>query len=159
MHTETHTKPIPIPALLSVQFYLTIASVATIAFGVFTAASAWPPLAFLIEPMADLILWNSAADYTARETRLLAAISGGVLAGWGVMILILSRGLLLEAPRDIGRIILISIVCWFCVDSLASVAATAPLNVLGNLIFLAAFGVPSLRLVTTSAQRGELANP
>ncbi len=159
MHSQTHTEPVPNPALASVQFYLTGASVATIAFGLLIAASAWPPGAVLMEPMADLILWDSAADFTARETRLMAAISGGTLTGWGIMILLLARTGLATAPVGIGRIILISILSWFTVDSLASLAAGAPLNVLGNIAFLLAFGIPAYRLVTGTAQTGDLAKP
>ncbi|MEO0911840.1 MAG: hypothetical protein AAFY59_02465 [Pseudomonadota bacterium] len=150
MHTQTHTETIPKPELASVQFYLTIASAVTLVFGLLIAAAAWPPAAVLIEPLTRLILWQETVDFGTREARLLAAISGGVLAGWGLMMLLLARALA-EAPLLIGRCILAGIGFWFTVDSLASLAATAPLNVIGNILFLAAFGLPAARLAGYAA--------
>ncbi|MCU0827057.1 MAG: excinuclease ABC subunit A [Tabrizicola sp.] len=120
--------------------------------GLALALSAWPPLAAPLRLLADLLIWplDSAQTLAAAETRLMLAISGGVLAGWGAMIWQLAGSPFARSPAEVRRVILISVLTWFVIDSAASVLAGATLNVAANLVFLALFLVP-MRLARRTA--------
>ncbi|QHQ35018.1 hypothetical protein [Algicella marina] len=121
---------------------MSVAALVTTAFGLLIALAAHPATSSLMQPLVGLILWAE-PELAGRETRLFAAIAGGVMFGWGLMILALVRHLADTRPRLTARLILTGILPWFALDSLASLAAGAPLNVAANLVFLAAFAVPA----------------
>jgi hypothetical protein len=116
----------------------------TIAFGLLIALSALPALNLPMRLLADLLLWplDGGQPLTAPDTRLMLAIGGGVMAGWGVMIWQLAGAPFARAPEETRRIILTSVLVWFTVDSTASVLAGATLNAVANLGFLALFLLP-----------------
>ena len=58
------------------------------------------------------------------------------------MYYLVATELLPKDPAMGRRLIIISIVTWFVIDSSMSVAAGAPLNVVGNLGFLLIFVLP-----------------
>jgi hypothetical protein len=126
---------------------LRLAAGVTFLTGVALAVSAWPPLAAPVRLLADLLIWplDGAQTLAAAETRLMLAISGGVMAGWGAMIWQLAGTGFTRHPDETRRIILSSLLIWFAIDSTASVLAGAAVNVIANLAFLALFLVP-LRL-------------
>jgi hypothetical protein len=115
-----------------------------LASGALVVLGAHPLTAFPARLLADLLFWPLDGLQTglAGETRLLAAIGGGVLIGWGVMLWQLSGEMFDRAPEAVGRIIRTSVIAWFVVDSTGSFASGAWLNVVANLVFLALFLVP-----------------
>ncbi|MEO8531511.1 MAG: hypothetical protein ABI459_09820 [Deltaproteobacteria bacterium] len=116
---------------------LRVGAALVIASGVLVGLGSHPATAWPARIIADLIFWPLDGLQTgmAGETRLLAAIGGGVMLGWGLMIWQLAT---VPAAYPAIRT---SILVWFCADSLGSLAAGAWLNVLGNLVFLIVFMV------------------
>jgi hypothetical protein len=130
--------------MTSEQKGLRLAAGVTAITGLALALSALPALNLPVRLLADVLLWplDQGQSLDARETRLAFAIAGGVMAGWGMMIWHLAAEPLQCAPEATRTIIRSSALTWFLVDSLASVAAGAPLNILGNVVFLALFLLP-----------------
>ena len=127
--------------------WLKLGSALTIFFGLLIAAAAAPFGAAPTQFLADLIFYpiDGAQDIAAPETRLIIAIGGGVMAGWGVLLWMLSTHLF---PRDqalASKLIISSIVTWFVIDSTGSILAGAPLNAAFNVPFLLVFCVPLWR--------------
>jgi hypothetical protein len=135
---------------------LRLAALVTILSGLALAISAWPPVSGPLRLLTDLVLWpiDQTETLAARETRLLLAIAGGVIAGWALMIWQLAGAPLVRDPGTIRGIVRQSVLTWFVIDSTASIVAGAPLNLLGNLVFVALFLVPlraGVRTGTTAA--------
>ena len=126
------------------QKSLQIASAIVVAFGLITAAAALPAAAGITTFLVDLIFWpvDGAQSLAAPESRLLSAIGGGVMAGWGVMLWLVTTRLYTREPALARSIILTSIATWFVIDSTCSILAGAPLNALLNVGFLLLFWVP-----------------
>lgn len=124
--------------------YLKIASIVLAGVGLVSAIAAWPPLAFPNTVLAEIILWrfDGSVSLASPEARLLTAILGGVLFGWGIMIWQMVDRFYAQHPEETGRVIVTGTLCWYCVDSLACVAAGAWLNVFINLGFLAMLVLP-----------------
>ena len=103
-----------------------------------------PPTAVL----TDLIFYpvDGAPGIGQPVDRLLSAITGGVMTGWGIMIYLLVSEVVPTHPSVGRRLILASIGAWYVVDSGMSLAAGAPLNVLSNTGFLLLFVVPAWSL-------------
>ncbi len=116
------------------------------ATGLAVALAAWPQTGAPIALLADLAFWppDGAQSLAAGETRLLAAIGGGVMAGWGVTMWRIVDRLYLENPALARSFIMPGLLLWFAVDSLGSLISGGALNVVGNVGFLALFMVPIL---------------
>jgi hypothetical protein len=127
-----------------VQPALKAASAAVMGVGVVVALSAFPPAATVTNILSDLVFWpfdgRQAVD--TQTARLLAAIGGGVMFGWGLLLWQLTTQLLPKDPVLAAALIRTSIVAWFVLDSICSVLAGAYLNVVLNLGFLVMFLVP-----------------
>jgi hypothetical protein len=126
---------------------LRFAAGVTMAFGLALALAAFPPLGAPMIWLADILIWplDGAETGTAPGMRLILAIAGGVMAGWGWMIWRLAGEALERQPDLIRGIIRTSVLIWFAVDSTGSVIAGAPWNVPANGIFLALYLIPMLR--------------
>lgn len=133
--------------MTSEQKGLRFAAGVTMVTGLALALSAVPALNIGVRLLTDLLVWpfNGAETLAASETRLALAIGGGVMLGWGLMIWQLAGEPLERAPDAVRGIIRASVLGWFVVDSAASVAAGAALNILPNLVFLALFLLPMRR--------------
>lgn len=76
--------------------------------------------------------------------RLLNAILGGILVGFGVMIWLVAERVLRTDPA-LGRgLILVPLLCWFTTDSLGSILAGAWFNAVINVAILVSFLIPLL---------------
>jgi hypothetical protein len=130
------------------QTWLKTASAVLIGFGVVIAMSAHPALAGVTRLLLDLVFWpvDGAQSLASPETRLLSAIAGGMMIGWGVMFWLIAARLYPVDPELARTIILASIVVWFVADSLASIVAGGALNALLNIPFLLAFVWPLRRI-------------
>lgn len=127
--------------------WLKAASGLVIGFGVLVGLGALPAASALVQFSADLIFWpiDGAQDVTAPETRLLAGIGGGIMAGWGVLMWLIATRLYAREPELSRSLLLTSIGTWFVMDSLGSIAAGAPLNAVFNVGFLLLFLIPLRR--------------
>lgn len=130
--------------MTSEQKGLRLAAGVTMLTGLTLALAAIPAMNLPMRILADMLIWplDQAQTLGLPETRLALAIGGAVLTGWGLMIWQLAGEPLQRASEPVRAIIRTSVLTWFAVDSLASIAAGAALNVLPNLVFLALFLVP-----------------
>lgn len=133
---------------LRIQQALKAASVLVMAVGAAVALAAYPPTAGVTDILADLIFWpfdgRQAVD--TPTARLLAAIAGGVMFGWGLLLWQVSAQVLPKDPALAAGLIRTSLLAWFALDSLCSILAGAYLNVLLNVGFLACFLLPLSQL-------------
>ena len=129
------------------QTGLRLAAAATIGFGLILALATVPILAAPARFLGDILIWplDGAERLASTETRLMLAIAGGVMAGWGWLIWQLAGEALAQNPDRTRRLIRQSLLLWFAVDSTTSIAAGVPLNVIGNLVFAALFLLPMRR--------------
>ena len=86
----------------------------------------------------DLLRWRAlgTSAYDSPDTRLLSALMGGFLLGWGVMIWCLSCWVHDAAPEGVRRSVLAGLIAWFCLDSAGSIASGNPSNALFNVLIL-----------------------
>lgn len=126
---------------------LKIASGIVIAFGLLTALAAWPALNLPTLWLVDLMFWpfDSQQNLHGTEARVLCGILGGVLAGWGALLWLITTKLYAREPALARGLILTSMWTWFIVDCAASVIAGAAFNGVMNLGFLLLFVVPLWR--------------
>jgi len=125
---------------------LKIASLAVTLVGLLLSLGAAAKLSAALGLFLDLAIppVDGAQDAGLQQTRLLAAVAGGVMTGWGVMLWLVTTRIY-EADPTAGRsLILPGLVVWFVVDGAASVAAGAWPNAAFNTVFLALFAIPLL---------------
>jgi hypothetical protein len=124
--------------------WLKIASDILIIFGLLTAlasiASMAAPMSFLV----DLVFWpiDGGQAVSSETMHLLAAITGGLTTALGVLFYLLATRLMPVDPNLTRLLMSAGLGSWFVVDSLGSIAAGAPLNVLFNALFAALFLIP-----------------
>ncbi len=123
------------------------ASIILMVLGLMVAASVVPALSYPTLLFIDLALWplDGAQSLAAPETKLLCAVGGGMLVGWGALLFLVADQVYPRDPLLVRKLILISICSWFVVDSVGSIAAGAPYNALFNIGFLMLFAVPLMR--------------
>lgn len=127
---------------------LKLTSLILVGFGLIVALGAHPATALPATLLADLVFWpfDGANSLAAAETRVFAAISGGVMVGWGTMMWLLVSRLVPTDPA-LARLLLIEgALAWFVVDSTGSYASGAILNVALNVVLLLAIVVPAWKL-------------
>ena len=129
------------------QRWLKFGSALTILFGILIAAASTPLGAEPARFLADLIFFpiDGAQHLAASETRLISAIGGGVMAGWGVLLWMISTHLFPSDDALATKLIVSSIVTWFVIDGVGSIVAGAPLNAVFNVSFLLIFCIPLWR--------------
>lgn len=125
---------------------LKIAADILIIFGLMFFLALFTPLSGAVNALLNLALltFDGSVNILAAETRLLMAISGGICVGWGAMIYMITTQVYASNPEVGGRIILVSSVAWFLVDSIGSVIAGAAFNAVLNIGFLIMFVAPVL---------------
>lgn len=120
------------------KFWLKITAITVGSFGpVFFLGT----MAATLEPARltlDILSWplDGATSYASPDTRFLSALTGGFLAGWGVMIWCLSSWVYDAAPEAVRRTVLVGLLSWFCLDSAGSVASGNASNALFNIVVL-----------------------
>lgn len=134
-------------SLSTTVVWLKFASGLVIAMGLLTATGAQPALAGVLRFIADLLFWplDGAQTLAQPESRLLAAVGGGVMTGWGILLWLVVTRLFAREPQLARTMILAAMIGWFVVDSTGSVLAGAPLNAMLNLGFLLLFVIPLWR--------------
>ncbi len=126
--------------------WLQIACAITIVFGLVCAAASFPMTGGLWLLLFDIIKWPIDGnppqfDLTARA---LNAVLGGVMVGWGTMMLLIVRNFLNNNFVLVRKLILVGIMSWFVIDSTGSFLAELPGNVVLNVSFLCLFLPPLL---------------
>lgn len=124
--------------------WLKFASAAVMAFGPIVALGAHPATAWINGLLVDLVFWpfDGSPHPDPAAARLLSAITGGVMLGWGLMLWQVVTRLYPREPTLARSIILPAVAIWYVADSLGSIFAGAPLNAVLNLVFLALFWLP-----------------
>ena len=104
---------------------LKFGSALVVGFGVVIAMAAYPPTAGIAQFLLDLVIWpvDGVQAISGPEMRLLSAVSGGVMVGWGILLWLVATRLYPKDPGLARTLILVSIGTWFLVDSLASIVA------------------------------------
>ena len=126
------------------KLWLETASIILGLVGLVVCMSALPALSMPTRMLADVIFWppDGTQSLVALETRLLAAIGGGVMLGWGATLWLLVRTLFAREPAVVKTIVMTGITIWFVTDSAASILAGAPVNAVLNVAFLLLFALP-----------------
>jgi hypothetical protein len=75
-------------------------------------------------------------NYQANTTRFLTALTGGFLLGWGVMIWCLSAWVYDKAPEPTRKVVLVSLLSWFVLDSAGSITSGNASNAIFNVLIL-----------------------
>lgn len=121
------------------------------AVSIVTALSAVPlvfsgltGLSAIANVFTDLAFWplDGRQTIAAPETRLFAAIAGGVTVGLAAFVWIVADRLYQRDPAAARAIILTGLTAWCVADSFGSIAAGAPMNVVINLLIFTAFVWP-----------------
>jgi hypothetical protein len=136
--------------------WLKIASIITVGFGLLLAVAAIPAMSGPAQFLLDFIYFplDGAQAVASSAARLLNAITGGLMAGLGVMTFLVAGELMPREPDLARRILLAGIGAWFLVDSSMSIAAGAPLNAVFNAGFLLLFYLPLWQPVDASRELG-----
>lgn len=129
-------------------------AIVLVLFGIMAAAAAVPALSAPTLLLLDLAFWplDGAQSLAAPETRLLCAISGGMLVGWGALLFLVADQIASTDAPLVCKLVLTSIGSWFVVDSLGSIAAGAPVNALFNVGFLLLFFWPVWKVESLQTQ-------
>jgi hypothetical protein len=86
----------------------------------------------------DILAWpiDGEQDFAAPTTRFLAALTGGFLLGWGVMIWFLATRVHRLAPEPVRQAVLAGLLSWFVLDSCGSIASGHAINAVFNVAVL-----------------------
>lgn len=124
--------------------WLKIASDILIVFGLLTALASIAAMAAPTSFLVDMIFWpvDGGQTVSSETEHLLAAITGGLTTGLGVLLYLLTTRLMPVDPHLTRFLMSMALGSWFIVDSAGSSAAGAALNVLFNAIFLVLFLIP-----------------
>lgn len=133
---------------------LKIACLATISTGLVSAAASHPAADAPWALLFDLLQWpiDGAQGTFSSEARVLSAVCGGVLAGWGAMMYWLAAGPMATDYPGARRAFGASILVWFVIDSTASLLAGWSGNVVLNVTFLVALLGPLAALSRGTAK-------
>lgn len=88
----------------------------------------------------------------ARTLSFAIGVSGAVMVGWGVsMLLVYVDATAIEQPR-LARAFLVGVVAWFVLDCTVSITLGAVMNAAANVVFLAAL-LPPLAALSRTRER------
>ena len=119
-----------------------------IIFGIVFVSIAFPAFDSFAKKLSYLFDWTGQTNSSSltRSARWFAAIMSGMSAGLGAFFAFIVAPLLSHNDREVFQTIkrgaLIAAGLWYVVDSIGSVAAGVPSNVVMNTLFLAAYTVP-----------------
>jgi len=123
----------------------------TIVTGIACAMASHPATDVVWRTLFDLLKWPFDGDPAAftADTRAVNAVLGGTMVGWGVLMYLLATPQHSVAIPALQRLMLYALYAWCVVDSMGSLAAGLPGNVVLNVLFLVMF-VPPLRALARS---------
>ncbi len=125
---------------------LRIAALVVIGTGLLMLLAVLGPAEALFAMFLDLAFLpvDGAPSALAAETRLLAGIAAGLMAGWGATLWLIASRVANDDPGLATGLIVPGLIVWFVVDGIGSIAAGAWFNAVLNGGFLALFAVPLL---------------
>ena len=128
--------------------WLKVASILAIGFGLASSLASFEGGSGIWLFLFDILRWpvDGLPESFDANSYALNAVLGGVMAGWGILLYLLANGPIAEGDHRMANYMLISLDVWFVVDSIGSVVAGIPGNVILNLSFLVIFGIPLLVL-------------
>ena len=124
--------------------WLRIACVVTIVTGILCALASYPATAGAWLFLFDLLSWplNGDPAFFAADTRAVNAVLGGTMVGWGVLMYLLATSEQMTHNPALPRMMLVALGAWFGVDSVGSLLAELPGNIVLNVAFLGLFVPP-----------------
>ena len=127
---------------------LKAACLGTIATGFVSVSASHPAGAALWSMLFDVLQWPLDGQQGAfsSEARVLNAVCGGMLVGWGSLMYWLASGPIARGDHEARRAFAASVTIWFVIDSAGSFAAGWPGNVALNVVFLIALLGPLVAL-------------
>ena len=75
-----------------------------------------------------------------------ASVGGALYAGWALTLWLVARNERLAREPSLWTAILAGLACWYVLDCVGSVAAGAPLNLVGNTVYFLFVAVPVVAL-------------
>ena len=129
--------------------WLQAASLMTIVTGLIASLGSHSSTEFVWLWLFDLLRWPLDGNPAAfsSEAQAVNAVLGGVMIGWGLLMLRLAREHVFQEPIRSGM--QSALLLWFVTDSTGSFAAGLPGNIILNVVFLVLFLI-SLRLLKNS---------
>lgn len=120
------------------KFWLKVSGLAIGAFGPVLTLSTLPAFNEPARWSLDLLTWplDGFPSYESPEIWFLAALTGGFLVGWGVMVWCLSIWVYDLAPEPVRRTLVVSVCSWFVLDSLGSITSGNWPNAIWNILVL-----------------------
>ena len=120
------------------KLWLKITAISIIAYAILFFLGTLKQTVKAIEVILDISSFpiDGLQNYEANSTVFLSALLGGILFGWGILIWFLSSKIYDIAPEQIRKIVLISLISWFIVDSLGSVFSSNSSNAIANIFLL-----------------------
>ena len=136
------------PELASIGRALKAAAVFVALTGLLFSAGAMTSTDFGVRFLLDIVFFRvgDGPDALEESHRLVNAVLGGVMVGWGAMIWLLVDRFLARSPGDVKRVLVIGLATWFVVDCAGSIASGGWLNAILNIGFVAPFIRPLRKL-------------
>ena len=124
--------------LMAHKNWLKISGVLVMLFGPIFVLGAHEPFSEPSRWSLDVLAWplDGVETYADRSTRLLSALAGGFLMGWGALIWILSGPIYDAAPDPVRKAVLTGYLFWFVFDSTGSILSGAASNAGFNILVL-----------------------
>ncbi len=124
--------------------WLRIACVVTIVTGMLCALASHPATAGTWLFLFDLLSWplNGDPAFFADDTRAVNAVLGGTMVGWGALMFLLVTPDHMKHNPALPRMLLVALGAWFGVDSVGSLLAELPGNIVLNVGFMVLFIPP-----------------
>lgn len=107
------------------------------------------PAAWLVDLL--FLPFDAGQSLDDQAARVLAAIGGGVMVGWGVVMWRMTTLLVPVDPALARRLLIEGMLAWYVVDSTGSFFAGAYFNIPANTLLLAMIVLPASMLPQTLA--------
>ena len=124
--------------------WLRIACVVTIVTGILCGLASHPATAGAWLFLFDVLSWPLDGDpaFFAADTRAVNAVLGGTMVGWGVLMYLLVAPEQMTHNPALPRMMVVALAAWFVIDSVGSLLAELPGNIVLNVAFMALFVPP-----------------
>lgn len=124
--------------------YLKISGFLVAAFSPICFLGTMPEFAEPARYTLDLLSWpiDGRESLDGTSIKLVSALLGGFLLGYGVTIWLLSSWVYDLAPEKVRRAVVVGLCCWFVLDSSGSIAGGHASNAVWNILVLLAFVGP-----------------